>query len=184
MTLRSNNKRTIEEKFSSQVTYGHRRGEDVGLDSTEGKDPTSANYFVLCKAVDCCTVFIAPQQGPGWTASPNGNLAMQLCVQLWKTLLQAQAKYYGVLWMTVQHLSIWLVLESTLPDRQSLVFLAVTLLCIENRHGHNKTRYHSDTNKSITKSKYSQWHSEQINRGRCEDGYAFQWKRQHLAMCS
>ena len=74
------------------VEFIYRVQDPIHTDSS-----TSANYFVLCKAVDCCTVSIAPPQGPGWTASPNGNLAMQPCVQLWKMLLQAQAKYYGVL---------------------------------------------------------------------------------------
>ena len=39
MTLRPNNNRTVEKELSSQVTYGYWWGEDVGLDSTEGKDP-------------------------------------------------------------------------------------------------------------------------------------------------
>ena len=37
MTLRSNNNRTIEEKLSSQATYGYWSGEAVGLDRLRAK---------------------------------------------------------------------------------------------------------------------------------------------------
>ena len=37
MTLRPNNKKTVEEKLSSQVTYGYWSGEAIGLDSLRAK---------------------------------------------------------------------------------------------------------------------------------------------------
>ena len=47
MTLRPTNKRTVEKKLSSQLTYGDWWGEDVGLDSTEGKDPKRTRMRTL-----------------------------------------------------------------------------------------------------------------------------------------
>ena len=65
---------------------------------------TSASYLVLYSSVHCCTAAIATQLGPGWTVSHNGSLTIQFYVQLWKTLLQQQTKYYKVLYMTIQQL--------------------------------------------------------------------------------
>ena len=47
MTLRPNNKRTVEKKLSSQLTYGYWMERRVGLDSTEGKDPKRTRMRTL-----------------------------------------------------------------------------------------------------------------------------------------
>ena len=47
MTLRPNNKRTVEKELSSQVTYGYWSGEAVGLDRLQGKDPKRTRMRTL-----------------------------------------------------------------------------------------------------------------------------------------
>ena len=100
-------------RFSSPFCFAMWGPQDMGFClqlwfpfTTNALPSTSANYFVLYKSVDHCTVSIAPQLGPGWTVSPNGNLTMQSYVQLWKVLLQKQTIYYAALSMTVQYSSI------------------------------------------------------------------------------